>query len=413
MNQNVTVITGAYWGDEGKGRSSFYECLNADICIRATGGANAGHTIVYNGQKYALHLIPSGIINRNCTCIIGAGVVVDIEVLLEELNFLIESGIPDIENRLFISSKSTIVLPVHKELDRLYESLKSKRVGTTGRGIGPAYSDKANRIGIRMEDLLWDDVTLCAKIKALIETHSKTFSAFDFKVAHEKTLDFNYIYATLREYAVELEHYIANTQRMVDDALRSNNKIVIEGAQAFKLDLDHGDYPFVTSSNCNTSGTLSGAGIGPTYVKDVIGVLKTYCSRVGEGPFLTEQDNEYGDIIREFGHEFGTTTGRPRRCGWLDLTIIKDAIGLMGYTALAVNHLDTMGKIIGKLGFAKIRVSYSKYVTFTEPWDTTGCKSYNDLPESARKFIETIEQYTGLPVKYIGIGADNSATIIK
>lgn len=412
MNKNVTIITGCFWGDEGKGRSAFYECSDADLCIRATGGANAGHTIVYDGVKYPLHLIPSGIINPTCNCIIGPGVVVDIPLLIDEINMLIEAGIPDIENRLFISSKAHIVLPVHKELDRLYESLKSKKIGTTGRGIGPAYSDKANRIGIRAEDLLWNDVLLCDKVKNLIETHRKVFEAFDF-YTDEKSIDFHFVYATLKDFAVELEHFIANTQRIIDDAIRLNQKIVIEGAQAYKLDLDHGDYPFVTSSNCNSSGTLSGAGIAPTYVKNIIGVTKTYCSRVGEGPFITEQDNEYGNIIREFGNEFGTTTGRPRRCGWLDLTVIKDSIGVMGYTALAVNHLDTIGRIIGKIGFAKVRVSYSKYITFDEPWDTTGCKTYDELPEHARQFIETIEHYTGIPVRYIGIGADNSETIVK
>lgn len=412
IKPNVTVITGCYWGDEGKGRAAFYECKDADMCIRATGGNNAGHTIVYNGQKYALHLIPGGIINEHTVCGIGPGVVIDPQVLIEEIEILQKSGINVSPENLVIASNAHIIMPYHKAADAFHESLKSNKVGTTGRGIGPTYADKCYRIGIRMGDLLLSDNVLVEKLLLSTSFHDKVFNGAHCKVS-STDIFIGSLFNFCKNAQKILTPYIKNWYTYINSALSEGKKIVIEGAQAYKLDIDHGDYPYVTSSNCNTSGTLSGAGIGPIYVKEVIGVLKSYCSRVGEGPFPTEQKNEIGDVIRDLGHEYGTTTGRPRRCGFLDLTIINESKGVMGYTCLALNHLDTIGKIINQLGHYEVRLSKNEYAQFYEGWDTTGCKTYMDLPDEARKFVELIEGVTELPVKYIGIGADNADTIIK
>lgn len=412
IKPNVTVITGCYWGDEGKGRAAFYECKDADMCIRATGGNNAGHTIVYNGEKYALHLIPSGIINEHTVCGIGPGVVIDPQILIEEIEMLQKSGINVSPENLIIASNAHIIMPYHKVADAFQESLKPNKVGTTGKGIGPTYSDKCNRIGLRMGDLLLSDNDLLHKIYMPRNYYHNTFEAFSYKF-DTVCLYSGALLDLCRYYREILAPYIKNWNSCINPALANGKKIVIEGAQAYKLDIDHGDYPYVTSSNCNTSGTLSGAGIGPIYVKDVIGVLKSYCSRVGEGPFPTEQNNKIGDIIRDLGHEYGTTTGRPRRCGFLDLTIINESKYVMGYTCLALNHLDTVGEIINQIGLMQVKVAPDKYALLNIGWDTTGCKTYTDLPDKAREFIELIECVTELPVKYIGIGADNADTIIK
>ena len=261
------------------------------------------------------------------------------------------------------------------------------------------------------ERFLFDE-NLIDKLSTTVKYHNAKFDAFgkhNYKTAVED------MHNLCEDYAKILAPYIKDIQPYINKALEEGKKIVVEGAQAYCLDIDHGDYPFVTSSNPNTSGTLSGIGIGPKYVKEVIGVCKSYCSRVGEGPFPTEKDNKVGDTIREFGHEYGTTTGRPRRCGWLDLSMINYSKYLMGYTCLCLNHLDTIGKIAKKLGYIQIKVSDNplSYIEFPFGWDTTGCKTFDDLPDNAKGFIELIEAETGLPVKYIGIGADNEDTIIR
>lgn len=430
IQPNVTVITGAFWGDEGKGRASFYESQDAYMCLRATGGNNAGHTIVFNGKKYALHLIPSGIIRENVICGIGPGVVIDPKVLISEIQMLNDAGINITPDNLIISDKAHVILPYHKSMDALHESLKKHKVGTTGRGIGPCYSDKCNRIGIRMYDIkalneflmslpeekrsLFDN-NLIDKLSTTVKYQNTIFDAFNMPKHKVYVED---IHDLCANYAEVLAPFIRDLQPHINQALEEGKKIVVEGAQAYCLDIDHGDYPFVTSSNPNTSGTLSGIGIGPKYVKEVIGVCKAYCSRVGEGPFPSEEDNDIGDIIREFGNEYGTTTGRPRRCGWLDLSIINYSKYLMGYTCLCLNHLDTIGMIAYKLGNVRIKIKDDVfgnpvYVNFEGGWDTTDCKTFDDLPDNAKGFIELIELETGLPVKYIGIGSDNEDTIIK
>lgn len=426
----VTVIAGTHWGDEGKGKSAFYESKDADLILRTTGGNNAGHTIVHEGNKYALHLIPGGIIWENALCMICPGVVVDPAVLIKEIEDLSKS-VKITPKRFIVSGKAQVILPYHKDLDKLYEELKGNKIGTTGRGIGPCYADKINRIGLRMFDLLLPEEELGRKIVEATNAHNILFANFGMK---DSLVDADEMVDLCKKYASKLKPFIKDTDPYIEEALENKKKIVIEGAQALGLDIDHGDVPFVTSSSPNTSGTLSGAGIGPIYVKKVIGVAKAYCSRIGEGPFETEEDNENGDVIREFGHEYGTTTGRSRRCGWLDLVVLKRSKYINGTTVLSLNHMDTIGAIGQKLGYVKLCIAYeyngevihhypSKdteivgakvkpiYLEFSG-WDTTGCKTYEDLPEEARRYIEEIENRTGMRVEYIGIGADVEDTII-
>ena len=417
----IKEIVGIQWGDEGKGRASYHESKDAAVVIRATGGNNAGHTVVANGKKFAMHLLPSSIINDDVKSIIGPGVVIDPEVLIHEMETMKEAGIRINPQKLFISGRAHIIMPHHRELDSLYEEMKSKKVGTTKRGIGPCYSEKSDRTSIRMYDLISGKLTP-EKIQESLKKANILFEA-----TNRPKFDANETYELCMKWKEILQDYICDTQFVIMEAHRNNQNIVIEGAQALYLDLDHGDYPYVTSSNPNASGTASGAGIGPTLIDEVIGVMKAYCSRVGEGPFPTEQENEIGDKIRNLGHEYGTTTGRPRRCGWLDLVMIKNAAFTNGLTSLCVNHMDT----VGKLKEIKVCVAYKKdeekidyvpmnreewepvYKIFEGNWNTNEATTYEGLPENAKKYIEFIEEYTGVKVKYIGVGADESRTIIK
>jgi adenylosuccinate synthase len=439
--KNVTVIEGTAWGDCGKGRAAFFECEDADIVIRATGGNNAGHTVVYNGKKYALHLIPSGIIRKNVISVISHGVVIDPEVLIQEIKMLQEDGIYVSPVNLMVSGRAHIIFPFHKRDDALGEELKGdKKVGTTGRGIGPTYADKADRIGLRMYDLLLDEEKLQRKLVTIVNVHNAELRSHGYE---EDCFEVSDMMELCRNWKAELGDYIENVSRFLDMYVGSDKKIVIEGAQSIWLDMDLGDYPFVTSSNPNTSGTLSGAGIAPIYVKDVIGVAKAYNSRVGEGPFETELLNEVGDIIRETGFEYGTTTGRPRRCGYFDLVRFKAAVKRLGVTKINLNHVDTIGlvglKVAEELHVEKgIRICTAyryqgEFISYLpEDTEITGeipepiydcefegwnipvdCKTYEELPAEARRFIETIESVVKVPVTYIGIGADNSKTIVR
>ena len=417
----VKVIVGIQWGDEGKGRASHFESKNASIVIRSTGGNNAGHTVVANGKKFAMHLLPSSIIRDGVLSIIGPGVVVDPKVLITEIDEMAKNGIIVDNKRLLISDRAHIILPHHIALDSLMEMLKDNKVGTTGRGIGPSYSEKCDRTNIRMIDLKNTD-TLKNKINQSLKKANALFKQFDYPIISEDEE-----YKLCLEFGKRLYNLIGDSEAAIINAYEKNENIIIEGAQALYLDIDHGDYPFVTSSNPNASGTCSGAGIGPTLVDEVIGVMKAYCSRVGEGPFTTELLDETGDTIRELGHEYGTTTGRPRRCGWLDLVMVKNAKYINGLTSLCINHMDTIGKLpeikvcIGYMYNGK-EISYVPidrqnctpiYKTFEGNWDTSNVSTYEELPEKAKRYIEFIEDYSGIPVKYIGVGADENITIRK
>ena len=432
---NVVAIVGCNWGDEGKGRAAFFESQDASIVARATGGNNAGHTIVHEGKKYALHLVPGGIINPKTKCLIGPGVVIDTDVLIEEIKMLQDAGVSVTPENLVVSGKAHVIMPYHKELDKLHESLKGNaKVGTTGRGIGPCYADKANRTGIRMYDLLLLEEELETKIATALKPHNILFK--DVYGFINLSFSSSKLAKKLKDNAKFLEDFIGNTDSIIKDAIENDEKIVIEGAQAFRLDIDHGDYPMVTSSSPNTAGTLSGIGIGPRYLNKAIGITKAYCSRVGNGPFPTEQDNKIGKIIRDLGHEYGTTTKRPRRCGWFDCVIINQAKITMGLDELCINHLDTIGKVGRELGYVMICYAYKYkgkiidyipddteitnelpkplYFKLDSGWEISAdCKKYEDLPQNAKIFIRFIEAKTGLPVKYIGCGADIKDTIIR
>lgn len=419
----VDVVLGTFYGDEGKGKIIDYLGSNADIAVRCSGGNNAGHTIEVDGIKFAFHLIPSGILNKGTIAVIGNGVVVDPKVLIEEMKNLKEHGYS--ADNLRISDKAHIILPYHVEMDKLLEENRgSNKIGTTARGIGPAYCDKYERCGIRAEDLISDRFEELLTIN--INNKNKIFEMY----GHE-TVDLEKTLADYKEYAKILKPYITDTVTLIHNALDEGKKVICEGAQATLLDIDFGSYPFVTSSNPSIGGVCTGSGVGARDIGEVYGVLKAYSSRVGAGPYVTEQNNEIGDTIRELGHEYGTTTKRPRRCGWLDLVALKYAVRLNGITGLAVNHVDTIGKLDNiKLCVAYncngkettdfstnvdfLNNSYAVYEDFDGNFgDISNCKSFEELPDNAKKYLRRIEEFTGVPVKFIGTGAGREDMIVR
>ena len=419
----VDVVLGTFYGDEGKGKIIDYLGSNADIAVRCSGGNNAGHTIEVDGIKFAFHLIPSGILNKGTIAVIGNGVVVDPKVLIEEMENLKEHGYS--ADNLRISDKAHIILPYHIEMDKLLEENRgSNKIGTTARGIGPSYCDKYERCGIRAEDLISDRFEELLTIN--INNKNKIFEMY----GHE-TVDLEKTLADYKEYAKILKPYITDTVTLIHNALDAGKKVICEGAQATLLDIDFGSYPFVTSSNPSIGGVCTGSGVGAKDIGEVYGVLKAYSSRVGAGPYVTEQNNEIGDTIRELGHEYGTTTKRPRRCGWLDLVALKYAVRLNGITGLAVNHVDTIGKLDNiKLCVAYnfngkettdfstnvdfLNNSYAVYEDFEGNFgDISNCKTYEELPDNAKKYLKKIEDFTGVPVKFIGTGAGREDMIVR
>lgn len=419
----VDVVLGTFYGDEGKGKIIDYLGSNADIAVRCSGGNNAGHTIEVDGIKFAFHLIPSGILNKGTIAVIGNGVVVDPKVLIEEMENLKEHGYS--ADNLRISDKAHIILPYHVEMDKLLEENRgSNKIGTTARGIGPAYCDKYERCGIRAEDLISDRFEELLTIN--INNKNKIFEMY----GHE-TVDLEKTLTDYKEYAKILKPYITDTVTLIHNALDEGKKVICEGAQATLLDIDFGSYPFVTSSNPSIGGVCTGSSVGARDIGEVYGVLKAYSSRVGAGPYVTEQNNEIGDTIRELGHEYGTTTKRPRRCGWLDLVALKYAVRLNGITGLAVNHVDTIGKLDNiKLCVAYncngkettdfstnvdfLNNSYAVYEDFDGNFgDISNCKSFEELPDNAKKYLRRIEEFTGVPVKFIGTGAGREDMIVR
>lgn len=418
----VDVVLGAFYGDEGKGKIIDYLSKECKYAVRFSGGNNAGHTIEVDGKKFAFHLIPSGILNKDVKAILGNGVVIDPKVLIDEINNLKENGY-EVDN-LYISDKAHVILPYHIELDELQEKIRKNKIGTTKRGIGPAYCDKYERSGIRMEDLISD------KFKELLKDNIVNKNII-FKAYGYKEIDFNNVYEEYKEYAKILRPYICDTTTMLHKAIKNNEKVLCEGAQATLLDIDFGTYPYVTSSNPTVGGVSTGTGIGARYINEVVGVIKAYSSRVGEGPYVTELLDDIGDKIRELGHEYGTTTKRPRRCGWLDLVALNYSIMLNGLTSIAINHLDT----IGKLDKIKLCVAYDVNGKREEYFNTnidflksakpiyeefdgnfkniSNCKTFDELPENAKKFIERIEELTSTPIKYIGTGAARDNIIVR
>lgn len=420
--KKVNVVLGSFYGDEGKGKIIDYLSQNADISVRCTGGNNAGHSIEVNGKKFAFHLIPSGILNEKTLAVIGNGVVIDPKVLIEEINTVKENGYST--KNLKISDKAHVIFPYHIEMDKLLESLrKEEKIGTTARGIGPAYCDKYERCGIRMGDLV--SKRFEKQLRKNIENKNRIFEMYNYE-----TIDADKVVEEYNKYADFLKEYVVDTVYLLHNALEEDKQILCEGAQATLLDIDFGSYPFVTSSNPTIGGICTGTGIAAKDIGEVYGVLKAYSSRVGEGPYLTEQNNEIGDKIRELGHEYGTTTKRPRRCGWLDLVALKYAVMVNGITGLAINHVDT----IGKLDKIKLCVAYKKdgkeslrfstdmdylegcmpvYEEFDGNFgDISNIKNREDLPENAKKYLNRIEEIVKVPIKFIGTGAGRDSMII-
>jgi adenylosuccinate synthase len=420
---NVNVVLGAFYGDEGKGKIIDYLSKDAKYAVRFSGGNNAGHTIEVDGKKFAFHLLPSGILNKNIKAVLGNGVVIDPKVLIEEINNLKANGYD--ANNLYISEKAHVIFPYHIVMDGLLEEVRgARKIGTTKRGIGPAYCDKFERSGIRMEDFVGKNFRELLKIN--VESKNVILKAYK-----QPKLKFSEIYKEYKEYAKILKKYVCDTTTMLHKAIKNNENILCEGAQATLLDIDFGSYPYVTSSNPTIGGVSTGTGIGARYIGDVYGVIKAYSSRVGEGPYVTEQKNEIGDKIRELGHEYGTTTKRPRRCGWLDVVALNYSVMLNGLTGIALNHLDT----IGKLDKIKLCVAY-KYkgktttdfrtnIEFLENseavyeefdgnfGDISNCKTFDELPANAKKYVNRIEELTGVPIKFIGTGAGRENIIVR
>ncbi len=414
------VLVGAQWGDEGKGKIIDILSENADMVVRSQGGNNAGHTVVVGDQVYKLHLTPSGILYPKADCIISNGCVVDPKVLMNEIDGLRKRGI-DI-SRLKIDSRAHVILPYHIELDGLSESAKgSQDIGTTKKGIGPCYMDKAERIGIRMVDFI-NEAVFFDKLKANVAFKNKIITM----VYGGNALDADAIFAEYKQYAAYLKPFVTDTTILVYEAIMSGKKVLFEGAQGALLDLDVGTYPYVTSSHPIAGGVCIGAGVGPTLLADCLGIAKAYTTRVGKGPFPTELDNEIGESIRTKGGEFGTTTGRPRRCGWFDAVIVRFAVRVNGLTGLAINKLD----ILSGLDKIKICVSYKRdgkiirhfpadlsELAGCEPvyeeydgWkeDISKATRFDELPINAQKYIKAMEKECGCKICMVGVGPERA-----
>ncbi|GAA0334754.1 adenylosuccinate synthase [Bacillus carboniphilus] len=416
------VVVGTQWGDEGKGKITDYLSENAEVIARYQGGNNAGHTIRFGGNTYKLHLIPSGIFYKEKICVIGNGMVVDPKALIKELKYLHDQGVKT--DNLRISNRAHVILPYHLKLDEVEEQRKgANKIGTTKKGIGPAYMDKAARTGIRIADLL-DRDEFHAKLSHNLTEKNRLLEKFyeteGFKL--EDILDEYY------EYGQQIKHYVCDTSVVLNDALDEGKRVLFEGAQGVMLDIDQGTYPFVTSSNPVAGGVTIGSGVGPTKINHVVGVSKAYTTRVGDGPFPTELNNEIGDKIREVGREYGTTTGRPRRVGWFDSVVVRHARRVSGITDLSLNSID----VLTGIETLKICVAYQykgelikefpaslKVLAECEPvyeelpgWkeDITGCKTLGELPENARHYLERISQLTGIPLSIFSVGPDREQT---
>ena len=419
----VDVVLGAFYGDEGKGKIIDYLSTKADVSIRCTGGNNAGHTIEVNGEKFAFHLIPSGILNKNTSAVIGNGVVIDPKVLIEEIDNL--KGHNYSVKNLKISDKAHIIMPYHIAMDKLLEEIRgASKIGTTARGIGPAYCDKFERSGIRFQDFVDPE-----RFKNVLFENVKNKNKI-FEIYGKEQFDANALYKEYSEYAKLLKPYMIDTVVYLHNAIKDNKKLLCEGAQATLLDIDFGSYPFVTSSNPSMGGICAGSGVSPKDIGEIYGVIKAYSSRVGEGPFLTEQNNEIGDTIRELGHEYGATTKRPRRCGWLDLVAIKYSVMINGITGIAINHMDTIGKFdkiqlcVAYNHKGKITTDFSTNPTYLNNCtpvyeefdgnfgDISNCKSRNELPVNAKKYLNRIEEVLGVHIRFIGTGAGRENLIV-
>jgi adenylosuccinate synthase len=420
------IILGAQWGDEGKGKMTDYLAEGADLVVRFQGGNNAGHTVVVGDKEYKLHLIPSGILYKEKLNVIGNGVVVDPEALFKEIDYLEDLGENITPDRLMISDRSQVIMPYHKELDMLQEKARGANdIGTTKKGIGPCYTDKFERSGIRVCDLMKKDV-----FKEKLKTSLSMKNDIITKVLGGEALDFDTIYTQYLEYAERMRPFVKDISVKIYDAIKAGKNVLFEGAQGTLLDIDYGSYPFVTSSNTIAGGVCTGAGIGPTMITNAVGIAKAYTTRVGKGPFPTELVDEVGEWIREKGFEFGVTTGRARRCGWLDLVILKSSARISGLTSFAVTKIDTLAgleKIKVCVGYkfegsiidyfpasledlAKCEPVYEEF----DGWDESiaDARSYEALPENAKIYLKRIEEFTGVKISIVSVGPKRDQTMI-
>ena len=418
------VVVGTQWGDEGKGKITDFLSQDAEVIARYQGGDNAGHTIVIDGKKFKLHLIPSGIFFPEKISVIGNGVVVNPKSLVTELKYLHDEGIKT--DILRISDRAHFILPYHIKLDRLQESSKGdNKIGTTNNGIGPAYMDKAARVGIRIADLLDKDI-FAERLRVNLEEKNRLFE----KMYECEPIKFEYIFEEYYEYGQQIKDYVTDTSVILNDALDAGKRVLFEGAQGVMLDIDQGTYPFVTSSNPVAGGVTIGSGVGPSKINKVVGVCKAYTSRVGDGPFPTELLDEVGDRIREIGHEYGTTTGRPRRVGWFDSVVMRHSRRVSGITNLSLNSID----VLSGLDTVKICVAYDldgqridHYPASLEQlkrckpiyeelpgWseDITGCRSLDELPENARDYVRRVGELVGVRISTFSVGPDRDQTNI-
>ena len=419
------VLLGAQWGDEGKGKVTDYLAERASMVVRYQGGNNAGHTVVVGDEEFKLRLIPSGILYPETTCVIGNGVVIDPRVLLKELAYLHEKGVDT--SKLRISERAHVIMPYHVLIDTLDEEEKGEqKIGTTKNGIGPCYMDKSARIGIRIADLM-DKEEFAQRLQSVLAIKNNLL----VKLYGVEAMDFEPLFEEYCGYAEQLRQYVTDTSLLIDNALKAGENVVFEGAQGTLLDLDHGTYPYVTSSNPIASSACVGAGVGPTNITQVLGIVKAYTTRVGEGPFPTELLEETGKALQTKGHEFGTVTGRARRCGWIDMVMLKYAIRLSGITAFALMKLD----VLDELPTIKICTHYEmdgqrveafptslKKLGQCHPvyeelpgWqcDTSKATTFEELPVNAQKYISRIEELSGVPVKIVAVGPKRSETIIR
>ena len=417
----VTVLVGSQWGDEGKGKIVDILSEKYDFVTRFQGGANAGHTVEIGEKKYILHLIPSGILRKEVKCVIGNGVVIDPKALLEEIKLLNENGI-SVKERLFISHNAHLIMPYHKLLDSINESGKNK-IGTTGRGIGPCYIDKFDRKGIRIVDLLNKDV-LEEKIRKNLEEKNVLLK----KIHKHEGLDVNEIINDYLKFDKEIDQYITDVPSLLNNAITEGKTILLEGAQGALLDVDHGTYPYVTSSSPTTGGACTGTGIPPNKITDVIGIVKAYTTRVGHGPFPTELTDDEGNKLRKIGAEFGATTGRPRRCGWFDAFLVRYSAMINGINSAAVTKLDVLSdfdKIKVCIGYkldrkmiktfpsdvdrlGKVEPIYEQVDGWNE--DISECKSYKELPQKTKEYLDFIAEKSNIKVAIISVGPKRKQT---
>lgn len=419
------IVLGAQWGDEGKGKMTDYLAEEANVVVRYQGGNNAGHTVEVGEKQYKLHLIPSGILHDEKLNVIGNGVVVDPKAFFTEIDYLKEEGVKVTPEKLIVSDRAHVIMPYHKVLDKLKEKARGKNdIGTTGKGIGPCYTDKFERCGIRVCDLI-DKEVFKEKLKDNIEMKNK----YIVNVLGGEPLSFEEIYEEYSNYGEELKPFVKDTSVRVYNEIKEDKTVLFEGAQGMLLDIDYGTYPYVTSSNTTAGGIANGVGIGPNMITNAVGIAKAYTTRVGKGPFPTELEDETGEWIREKGHEYGVTTGRSRRCGWLDIVILKTSVRVSGLTSLAVTKIDTLAgleKVKMCVGYkfndeiidyfpasledlAKCEPIYEEF----DGWDESvaNARSYEELHPNARKYLERIEELTDTRISIVSVGPRRDQTM--